>query len=75
MRQDNYSTEYSARIVYCPPDDYLGESGWYWEVRVNGKLTYDCINLERSRLMAEEMVLKYMAEALAVKEELAGLNE
>jgi hypothetical protein len=75
MRQDNYSTEYSARIVYCPSDDRNPDSGWYWEVRINGKLAYDPIDLERSRLTAEEMVLKYMAEALAVKEELAGLHE
>ena len=75
MRQNNYSTEYAAKIVYCPPDDRITESGWYWEVRINGKLAFDPIYLERSRLIAEEMVLKYMAEALAVKEELAGLNE
>ena len=75
MRQDNYSTDYSARIVYCPPDDRHPDSGWDWEVRVDGRLFADSINLERSRLMAEEMVLKYMAEALAVSEDLAGLNE
>jgi hypothetical protein len=74
MRQDNYSTEYSAKIVYCPPGDD-GESGWYWEVRINGGLAYDPIYLEKSRITAEAMVLKYMAEALAVKEELAGLND
>ena len=74
MRTNNYSTEYSAKIVYCPPDDRNPDSGWYWEVRVNGKLAYDPIDLERSRLTAEAMVLKCMAEALAVKEELAGIS-
>lgn len=73
MRQDNYSTEYSSRIVYCPPGDD-GESGWYWEVRINGGLFADPIYLEKSRLIAEEKVLKYMAEALAIKEELAVLE-
>lgn len=69
MRQDNYSTEYSAKIVYCPPDDRITESGWYWEVRMNGNLLYDPIYLEKSRIMAEAMVLKYIAQALAIEEQ------
>ena len=73
MRMNNYSTDYSASIVYCPSRHEGDETGWYWEVRVNGMLMYDPIYLEKSRIMAEAMVLKYMAEAIGIKEELAEL--
>lgn len=68
MRETNYSTDYSARIVCIPGEGYC------WEVRVNGRLYADEILPERSRLIAESMVLKYMADALGIGEGLATLE-
>ena len=60
--------EYNAIIEYSPSIYEGDESGWYWEVRVDGKSFADPVYLEKSRIMAEAMVLKYMAKALAIEE-------
>ena len=62
--------ELSAKITYCPPREDGGDSGWCWEVRVNGYPYADEILPEKSRIIAEELVGKYVLEALAIEKEL-----
>ena len=68
MRETNYRTDYSANIVCIPGEGYC------WEVRVNGRIFADEILPERSRLIAESMVVKYMTEAVGVGEEVAEIE-
>lgn len=56
--------ELSAKITYCPPGEDGGDSGWCWEVRVNGNMIAEEILPETSRITAEAKVAKYLMEAM-----------
>lgn len=57
------TTEIAASIAYVAPNN-RSDGGWYWDVRLNDKLYAEEILPEKSRIVAEEQVRKYLNEIL-----------
>lgn len=57
------TTEIAATIAYVAPNN-RSDGGWYWDVRLNGRLYAEEILPEKSRIIAEALVRKQLNEIL-----------